>query len=553
MEEKKKLDDTIMYCGIIIISILIFISLYGIKVLNPVYVDWLLSGGDLSQHYLGWVAFRKSTWSFPIGLFDYLSFPNLTSIIFTDSIPIFAILFKILSPILPANFQYFGLWGIMSYTLQGIFAAKIIKKYTDSRIAIIFMSGMVILTPSMINRMFVHTALGGQWLILYSLSLLFNRKDYRSKRKIYLHILLLSILTASIHLYFVLMNGIIIVGICLLELLETKRWHRFFAIVFEYIIIIFVIVGLLGGFSSGMNPSIGGLGIFNFNLNGFYNAQGWSCILDDLPVISEYQGSEGFSYLGLGVILLQLLGIVALAFSNDRRSIIRNNWKIVLSLLLIFITAIIVALSPEITIGNVILLQLKLPDFIINIWSIFRASGRIVWIDIYIIEIVSFIIFSKIVNKKNILMPVIIILFIIQIYDIHLVIINKHNQFAKETEYISELKNEKFWDNIACENKIEHIFFYSVPDLDTLYSIVNWSLENDITVNNFYFARTNDVAINNSLSLKLKELPNDCMFIFPENVAMNCKNYKLHYYKIDNMIIGVVDKIEGYDEIVSWE
>ena len=45
--------NIMMYIIIGILSAIIFCMIYGITILNPTYTDWLLSGGDLSQHYLG--------------------------------------------------------------------------------------------------------------------------------------------------------------------------------------------------------------------------------------------------------------------------------------------------------------------------------------------------------------------------------------------------------------------------------------------------------------------------------------------------------------------
>ena len=78
--------------------------------------------------------YRNGDWTFPIGLTDQLAYPYYTSVIFTDSIPIFAVFFKLLSPILPANFQYFGFWGILCFGLQGMLAAKILKKFLQEDI-----------------------------------------------------------------------------------------------------------------------------------------------------------------------------------------------------------------------------------------------------------------------------------------------------------------------------------------------------------------------------------------------------------------------------------
>ena len=44
----------------------VFIAVYGIYVLNPQNVRWLIyEGEDLAQHYLGWVGYRNSDWFFP--------------------------------------------------------------------------------------------------------------------------------------------------------------------------------------------------------------------------------------------------------------------------------------------------------------------------------------------------------------------------------------------------------------------------------------------------------------------------------------------------------
>lgn len=118
--------------GITLIAIIIFCALYGIHILNPTYVDWLLKGGDLTQHYLGWKAYRNSEWTFPIGYMNMLTYPNAVSVIFTDSIPIFAVIFKVFSSILPDNFQYFGMWGLICFILQGLMASRIIRNFTDN-------------------------------------------------------------------------------------------------------------------------------------------------------------------------------------------------------------------------------------------------------------------------------------------------------------------------------------------------------------------------------------------------------------------------------------
>lgn len=97
------------------------------------HTSWLYPSGDLTQHYYGWVSFRNSDWTFPLGLFNTLSYPNYASIMFTDSIPLFAIIFKSISFALPETFQYFGIFGLMCYILQGVFAFTLLRKFINNK------------------------------------------------------------------------------------------------------------------------------------------------------------------------------------------------------------------------------------------------------------------------------------------------------------------------------------------------------------------------------------------------------------------------------------
>ena len=97
---------------------ILFLYLYGTAVLVPTYDAWLLNGEDLNQHYLGWEFYRNSPWTFPVGLIQGLTVEPV-SVIYTDSIPLLALIFKVLSPVLPETFQYFGLFGIGCFCPAG--------------------------------------------------------------------------------------------------------------------------------------------------------------------------------------------------------------------------------------------------------------------------------------------------------------------------------------------------------------------------------------------------------------------------------------------------
>lgn len=117
-----------------IIGLILFLIIYGWRILNITYVDWLYEdvNSDLFQTQLGADFFLKAPWKFPLGCYDTYNYPSGTSIVFTDSIPIFAIVFKLFRGMLPTNIQYLGIWGAFSFFMQGGISCVILKNILKS-------------------------------------------------------------------------------------------------------------------------------------------------------------------------------------------------------------------------------------------------------------------------------------------------------------------------------------------------------------------------------------------------------------------------------------
>ena len=114
-----------------LLGVLVFLAVYGVRVLDPTSVDWILNSlsPDPAQHYLGWELFRRSPVHLPyIGANYNAVYPFRTSVLFTDSLPLAALFFKLLGGILPTRFQYFGWWGLLCYALQGGLAQAVIAR-----------------------------------------------------------------------------------------------------------------------------------------------------------------------------------------------------------------------------------------------------------------------------------------------------------------------------------------------------------------------------------------------------------------------------------------
>lgn len=229
---------------------------------------------------------------------------------------------------------------------------------------------------------------------------------------------------------------------------------------------------------------------------------------------------------------------------------LKKYWKEIIVLASISGVSMMIALSPIITGGERAILQMQLPQWIINIWSVFRASGRVIWVVVYIIIFSSLIIIIKTMSKNKIVV-VLAIALIIQIYDISDVLKMKYEHFSQIQEQELLLKETNFWNYIAKDTQIRHIVYLSDIEGSMMYSITDWAMQNEKTVNDFYFARSIDDKVSNSKADALGELSEDTLFIFKEDKFKNILDYDLYYYKIDGLIIGYSKKIIGYEETLD--
>ena len=526
----------------------VFIMIYGVQILNPLYTDWLIEKGDLSQHYFGWRFFRNADWQFPFGLLDTLGYPYYTSIVFTDSLPLFAVLFKLLSPVLPAEFQYFGLWGILCFMLQGTFGALLCMRYTKSFIQVSLGSLLFIFSPVILQRLYYHSALAGHWLILIALILLVYQKKLAARFKTALLLWgLLGALIASIHQYFLVMCGIICLGYCAYELFGVKRWYGFLPCI-TFILGAVGVDYLLGAFSSSASTSAGGIGNYSFNLNGFLNPQGYSRILSNLPTYNDQH--EGFAYLGLGVILLCVFVVVALALyyfitkGEESYPQLRDDLRAykmdIIIYGMILVLSVALSVSPMITWRDKVIFTLKFPKKVIEIWSIFRATGRLVWPAIYIIVIAAISLVMKKMGKQ-LAIVVLAICVCVQCYDLSAKAEELNHNYADRITYDNPLM-ESVWTDLGTEGEVKHLILSSsVVGSKYLYPLADIAAQNNWTLNDFYFARSIE-GVTLTWDKEISDPGKDMIFVMTaeefEKKGM-ALSQTVAFYKLDGLVIGL--------------
>lgn len=370
----------------ILIGTAAFGIIHGYAVLDPTRDNWILQNysEDLVQHYAGWCAFQKSPWHFPLGLADKMAYG--TYITYTDSIPLVAIVLKFVLQLVgyTGAFQYFGLYTLLCYILQAFAAGLLVRRKTTALplqgIAMVLFS----FTPVLMDRALRHTALGSQWLILLAIYGLLRCRDGGYRRYPWLFYLL-GVLAITIHPYFIPMTMIFALIAVVEAILRRRRLRT--AVCFLGLFAGNLATCALAGWSIGaLNNSFkivrSGYGGYSMNLNGPVNptsAAGytWSAFLPHLPMPS--QNDDGFTYLGVGVMLLVAGCLVALVLQKRLGTFLRNNWFYLLAMggMTLF------ALSNVVMLNDQVILTVPLPESVLYLCGIFRASSRMFYPVIY--------------------------------------------------------------------------------------------------------------------------------------------------------------------------
>lgn len=378
---QKKRSRCLIYAAIGAVA---FVLIYGTDALHVTFDWWILNGyveEDIIQHYAGWMAFRVSDWSFPLGLTRSLGYPEGVVISFTDSIPLVSIFFKCLSGILPQTFQFFGWYVLFCFMMQGICAGILMELFTEKQWGVYGSVVLFVLSPIFIDRAFRHTALASQWLILAALYLYFRS---RKNGKLPWGFLILQVLSVGLHPYFVPMICGILAAWTLEWLLQKKGAEKKKAVIFfaGNIGVLFLTGYIIGVFGNGVSGMAGGFGYYSMNLNALWNPSSlgvdrWSAVL---PVLEQRPGNyDGFNYLGLGVLLFSTIGLGKILVDLLREKRLGEFCKSYIGLLLFSVFCILFAWSNVITFNGATLLTIPIPESLEQLCSVFRASGRMFW------------------------------------------------------------------------------------------------------------------------------------------------------------------------------
>lgn len=476
------MDKLKKYCYLyipVLLGISAFILITGGKIVWPSNINWLYMNGDMATGLFAWEFFRHTPIiQSPLGANYPYGMGIGGSIVYAEQLFLFAFLFKLFSKVLLTPFQYEGLWILLCFILQSVFAWKLLEKITNVFLLKLLGCVFFILAPPFLWRLHGVSSYLGQWLILAAILLYLSESFHK-----YLWLIVLTI-SCLVHPYLLFMVTVLWTA----DLVQRKYLNgiSYQKIIKHIILTSFIILLVLwqaGYFMMHDGYESSGFGFFRMNLLSFFDPtdgifKSWSYVLPNLPRTGgDY---EGFSYLGLGVIILLISGLFKLITQPQIYDSIlklkKNRPLIIASFLLL-----IYALSNRIVCGRYELIHYKLPEVV----NLFRASGRMALPMFYLIYLGALNLIIK-GYKKRIAIILIFICLIIQISDSLNIYKQFRHFFNDAPSYISGL-NSPIWKEAAKNYKK---LIYVLPEIYVPEeALVNYAAFNNIMINIGFFAR----------------------------------------------------------------
>jgi hypothetical protein len=386
---------------------LFYLAVAGPGPLDVTNTGWIFKQADITGAYMGWSFYRDAPWSAAIADNPYYGMDFSGSILFSDAIPLMAIPFKALSPLLPEQFQYFGLWTFLSFVLQGVFGWLLMSRATDSPIARILGAILISLTPLYVYRLVypesTHMSLTAHWLVLGAVCLCLPPHT----RRPWLWWGLLVAAAAFVHAYIFCM----VAALWFADLVR-RGFLDFRNTWIEPVGVALAVGGLVwvtGVWSGPAGEMEGGFDWFKTNLLSLIDpssgpittgpVSNWSYVLPDMP---NWKGEyEGYAFVGLGGLILA--GAAAWALPGIRKQLslpaLLPYWPLAITLL----GMAIFALSRSVNFGNSNV-EIWWPDPLPHLGELFRATGRFIWPLYYVLFFTGVLIAARRLSARTLCM-----------------------------------------------------------------------------------------------------------------------------------------------------
>jgi hypothetical protein len=405
----------------------------GLSLVLWVFPRWALTGGlppgapprpDFGKDVLGQLYFFSQSWSSGSPgsfLIDRrLNAPWGASIAMTDSIPLLAVLAKLLRPVLPAFDQTISIYQAAAWVLQPVAAVFALRSAGERRwLPALAVAVLAVSMPTFLFRLW-HAALTGHCFLLAMLGLYL--RIMRGSRPALACACALQVLLLLVHPYLMFMGSALLVAAPLSLYLRGEPWRRTLLAVAASTGVMLLVGQLLGYWGAG---SDGGFGYYSMNLV----APFWptfSTLAPGIPFVhADGTGgqADGYQYLGLG--LLGLLAVSAVGWPAWWTHIRRHP-----GLAIVCIGLSVLAITNWVFFMHTRILHVPLPSML---FSQVRGSGRLFWPVAYALLITSSIVTLRIFPRGGSL--VLLALSLVQFADAQQLRRIDHADLANPTPY----------------------------------------------------------------------------------------------------------------------
>ncbi len=520
-----------------LIGAVLFLLIYGYASLLPTNVSFIYdsSDPDVFSHQLGFDFYRISPWRWPIGVQSYYPYPYECSVIYTDSIPIFAFFFKLLSPILPEYFQYFGLWIFLCFMLQGVSSALLLRKLKIDYLRTMLCVPLFIINVPFLFRCFHHSALAGQWLIIFSFLMIISEHEMKFKARLIGWSLLCGG-SVLIHGYLFVLVGFLMSFSTLHQFLQYKTYKSSVTIFLSCVITSITLYYSAGGMIQYKNVVMKGFPNYVFDPADLINPLFFSAFLPSMPYAYSTETSV---YLGIAFIVLLVFAIIVLVRKRKTLAVFLKVHSIFLILTLIsscFLFVLSEGVRPRIA-GHVMfdLTGGSTDNDLMAYLSLFRATARFILPVWYMIQVGVLYVVCRSLRSRAAFTIVMIACVIIQYAEI----VPKTAKGATDSVVsgYSTVFNDTFDKVFSTEAR--HLSLINENYVE-ISSVATFAAHHGMTLNNSKVCRGPKNSIQNDVDAwNAGKLADDTVYVIPELYIVIFEprklpdDYKVYY--CDNM------------------
>lgn len=368
--------------GLGIVVVAAFGACWGYLALGSTALDisnlkWL--SGDLAVVFIAWGQYLSDPAANWLST-TRMSYPLPISVSVFDTMPVLLLLVRPFAGLVSGGHQFLGYYFMACLMLQGAFGYfaalralmliheknHLLSTYIAVIVGILFAS-----IPYTSFRFQGHTALSSQWVLALSIWATLATLESSRRRWMLINGLVLFVVT-GLNPYLALMVAVsssVVVSF-------GWRKHGFKDVTLRIVFLVLVMAaGLTGfGFMGAASAVSEGYGYYSMNMLGPLDSNGIAGLFRlDVPDPTGGQSFEGFTYLGLGLLLLVALALFS--FVNYRAP--ANEFPFVPAFIAIA-SFYLIALSSTVTLSTHTW-HLPVPDVVNYLLSRFRASGRFFW------------------------------------------------------------------------------------------------------------------------------------------------------------------------------